>query len=88
MSVCLTFTELLTLLLVVSGLTALPGAAIGMVLLGALQKRLGLKVDVATQMDVEDDEADDEGDGADEEADEDLDADPDTKGGQPRAGDD
>lgn len=75
--VCLTFTELLTLLFVVSGLTALPGAAIGMLLLGTLQKRLGLKVNAASQMDVEDaDDADDET--ADQDA-----ADGDPQGGQP-----
>ena len=74
---CLTFTGLLTLLLVVSGLTALPGAAIGMLLLATLQKRLGLKVDVATQMDVEDDETPDEDPPDDE-----------TRGGQPPSGGD
>jgi hypothetical protein len=79
---CLTFTELLTLLLVVSGLTALPGAAIGMLLLATLQKRLGLKVDVAQQMDVEDADAD-----VDDETGE-TDSDEDTRGGQPAAGGD
>lgn len=78
--VCLTFTELLTLLFVVSGLTALPGAAIGMLLLGTLQKRLGLKVNAASQMDVED--ADDVDGETDETADQDA-ADGDPRGGQP-----
>jgi len=77
---CLTFTELLTLLLVVSGLTALPGAAIGMLLLATLQKRLGLKVDVARQMDVQDaDDVDGDADETDETAD-------DQQGGQPPSG--